>query len=143
MSSFGVPGLAELERALDELPKATQKNVLRRVGRAALKHFVDAWKGAAPEKTGAYKGSILIGSRLTRRQAREARAEGKSSIELYAGTADPAGIQLEFGNVDQAAQPHARSAWERTQQRVLTIVEMGLAEEIERAAARLARKAGR
>lgn len=138
-----IEGLAALDRALGELPKTTGKAVLRRTAREALKPFLERVQALAPRVTGALQLSYSIGARLTRRQARMVRREGKSSIEMYAGSNDPGGVSVEFGTVDTAAQPHARPAWEATQDEVLASIKEKLWAEIQKSAARLAKKAGR
>lgn len=148
-----VIGLSDLDRALGELPKSTAKAVLRRTGLKALKPFVEKWQSMAPvdadpastpnRPPGTYRDSIHAGTKLNRSQARTAKREGKSFVEVYAGTNDPAGVQTEFGNAHQAAQPAGRPAWDSTQTEVLEAVGAELFTEIEKAAARLARKAAR
>lgn len=148
-----VIGLSDLDRALGELPKATGKAVLRRTGLAALVPFVEKWKAGAPvdadpantpkRAPGTYRDSIHAGTKLNNAQAGTAKREGKSSTEVYAGTNDAAGVQLEFGNAHQNPQPHARGAWDATQTEVLTRVGSGLFVEITKAAARLASKAAK
>lgn len=148
-----VIGLSDLDRALGELPKATGKAVLRRTGLKALEPFVDKVRSMAPvdadpesspkRPPGTLRDSYVAGTKLNKAQAKTAKREGKSSVEVYAGTNDPAGVQTEFGNAHQAAQPHARPAWDSTQTPVLENVGSGLFTEIEKAAMRLARKAAR
>lgn len=148
-----VAGLADLDLALGTLPKATARSVLRRVGLKALEPFVEDVKAAAPvdadpanspkRPPGTLRDSYHAGTRLNKSQARSARREGKSFAEVYAGTNDPAGVQTEFGNAHQGAQPHARSAWDGAQDQVLRNVKDGLWGEIDKAAERLAAKARR
>jgi hypothetical protein len=102
-----VEGLADLDKALGELPKATAANVLRRVGLKALEPFIVAVKELAPVDTnsddtperapGQYRDSWHTGTKLNKNQARTARREGKSFAETYAGTNDPLGVPLEYG----------------------------------------------
>ncbi|UIJ43722.1 HK97 gp10 family phage protein [Sphingomonas cannabina] len=162
--SVRVDGLKDLDASLGELPKATARNVLRRTGLAALVPFVDAVKRLAPvdepsatpdRPAGKYRDSWHTGTRLNKNQARQARKEGKSFVEVYAGTDDPLGILLEYGtgereqkstgretgNVDP--HPHGRPAWDETSGQVLENVKYGLGAEIDKAAKRLARKAAR
>lgn len=154
-----VEGLADLEKALDELPAAAGKNVLRRIGRKALKPFLDRVVSMAPvddpsstpkRPAGTYRASWRIGTQLNRNQKRQVKAEGKSNIEVYAGTNDRVGHLLEFGtgprisgNRDSGsvpAQPHATPAWDATGVDALMIVKNDLGEEIEKTANRLAKK---
>jgi HK97 gp10 family phage protein len=148
-----IPGLAELDRALAELPKSIQKGVLRRVGLAALEPFVEKVRAMAPvdedptsspqRAPGTLRDSYHAGTKLNKAQARTARREGKSSVEVYAGTNDRAGVLTEFGTGHSPAQPHARPAWDASQKKVLELVKSGLATEIEKARARLARRQSR
>ena len=136
-------GLADLERALMELPKATGKATLRRVLKKAAAPVEAAMVAKAPRLTGALQISIRSGTKLTKRQQRFAKKEGKSSSDIYVGTADPAGIPQEFGTFDQSAQPFARPAWEETQDGALVTIATELGGEIEKSRARLAAKAAR
>lgn len=103
----------------------------------------DAWRDRAPRDTGTYAESVIVGKKLNRRQGREAKRDGKSFAEIYIGTNDPAGVQLEFGNEHQPAQPHARAVWEAKQDDVVDGIGKDLMAEIDKSAARLARKAAR
>lgn len=141
--SIKMEGLADLERALMELPKSTAKATLRRVLKLAAKPVEAAMVAKAPKLTGALQISIRSGTKLTKRQQRFAKKEGKSSSEIYIGTADPAGIPQEFGTFDQNAQPFARPAWEETQVGALVTIGAELGTEIEKSRARLAAKAAR
>lgn len=152
-TTIKIEGLADLERALLELPKATGKAVLRRTGLKALAPFVASVKAKAPvdadpsntpkRPPGTLRDSYHSGTKLNARQKKAARKEGKSYVEVYAGTSDPAGIQTEFGNIHQPAQPHARPAWDETSGEALVIVKTELGAEITKTAKRLAAKARR
>lgn len=139
-----VEGLRQLEAALSQLPKSTGKAVLRRVAKAALTPFDEAWRQKAPHLTGQLEESGGIATRLTRRQARlNRRREDRASIEMYSGPNNPAAVPQEFGTFDQPAQPFMRPAWNANGQKALEIVKDQLGSEIEKAAARLARKRAR
>lgn len=139
-----VDGLKELEAALAELPKATGKAVLRRVAKAALVPMDKAWRAKAPRLEGHLEESGGIGTKLTRRQARlNRKQEGRASIEMHAGPNNPAAVPQEFGTFDQPAQPFMRPAWAETQDAVLDIVKDQLGTEIDKAAARVAKKKAR
>lgn len=146
-----VEGLAELDIALGLLPKATASNVLKRVGLKSLDNFVTIVRELAPmddpantpkRPPGTLKNSYHAGTKLNKSQARTAKREGKSFVEVYAGTNDPAGVQTEFGNEHQAAEPHARPAWEATQQGTIDYIAKNLMAEIDKAALRVAKKRG-
>lgn len=146
-------GLADLDHALGELPKATARNVLVRTGKKALEPFLEEVRANAPVSSnpaatpkrpqGTLRDSYVIGTKLNKTQARNVRREGKNFAEVYAGTNDPAGVQNEFGNTHMAAQPHAVPAWEATKREVLKNVGELLWDEILKAKNRLAKKAAR
>lgn len=145
MVEIKIEGLAELDFALTELPKSTAKATLRRVLKKAARPTQEAWKAKVRPRrdTGHYEESIITGTKLTRRQARFAKQETKSSSEIHIGTSDPAGVQDEFGNFRAPAHPSARPAWEETQDEALAIIRENLGDEIEKSRQRLAAKAAR
>lgn len=143
MSRTRIEGLRELEAALANLPKATGKNVLRRVLKKAAAPIESDAAAAAPEFAGLLRRDVKTAARLTRRQAGLARRQGKSTVEVHVGVSDPAGLQNEFGNQHQQAQPFMRPAWDANKDAALRTIADDLGSEIERAAARLARKAAR
>jgi hypothetical protein len=148
-----VEGLAALDHALGELPKATARATLVRAGKKALEPFLTDVKAMAPvdadpantpkRPPGTLRDSYVIGTRLNKSQAKTVRREGKNFAEVYAGTNDPAGVQTEFGNAHQAAQPHGRPAWDGTKQQVLKSVGNLIWDEIYKSAKRLAAKRGK
>lgn len=138
-----VEGLRELEKALADLPKSTARSAIRRALRSAAEPLVNAAQENAPKLTGELEKSIIVGTRLTKRQARAARKEGKYFSEIHVGTSNPAGVPQEFGTFKEGAQPFMRPAWDGTKDQVLDGIKDSLAEEIEKARARLARKAAR
>ena len=110
---FRVEGFKEAEQALMELPKATAKASVRRWLKALLIPIADAGRSNAPERMGTLKESYGVGTRLTKRQRKVSRRE--SEVEVYAGPGQDGaaqGVQTEFGNEHQAAQPHLRPAWD-------------------------------
>lgn len=148
--SIKVDGLSDLDKALSELPKTTAKSTLRRIGLRALQPFVllvrqrapiDADPANTPKRPpGTLRDSYYAGTKLNKSQSRKVKREGKSFVEVYAGTGDIAGVQTEFGNTHQAAQPHARPSWDDTQDETLRIVKDDLGAEIEKSANRLAKR---
>ncbi|MDD8024754.1 MAG: HK97 gp10 family phage protein [Paracoccaceae bacterium] len=137
-------GGRELEQALRELKRATAKAVGRRVLKKAGQIFADRANDLAPEGPGHHlKGSYVVGTKLTRRQAGMARREGRDDVTVYAGTSDPAGMQQEFGNERHGPQAHARPAWDQTQQNVFEVVQEGMAAEVEKTVARQRRRAAK
>lgn len=141
-----IDGLKDLDRALSELPKTTARATLRRVGIKALQPFDKAWRANAERNrlTGALDGSGGVGTKLTRRQAQQAKkSDDKAFVEVYAGPNNPAAVPGEFGTVDQPPRPFMRPAWDATAGQVLQIVSDELGTEIDKSAKRVARKAAR
>lgn len=142
MQVFKLEGAKELASALEELPKATARNTLQRALKKRAEPVREEWQGRVPVLTGEYEHSIIVGpsSKLTPRQKKDAKREGKYFAEIHIGTADPAAMQLEFGNSHMAAHPSGRPAWDATKDGVVLGLAKDLGEEIEKSAARLARK---
>ena len=135
-----VEGFKELARALEELPKATARNVLTRVLLSAAKPTHEAAQAKAPRLTGRLQTSVVVGKQLTRRQKADARKEGPQFAEVHVGTASGHGIPQEFGTAFHPAQPFMRPAWDANQGRALEIIKTELGGAIEKAAARRAKK---
>jgi HK97 gp10 family phage protein len=135
-----VTGLKELDAALSELPKATARNVLKRSLKPAADVVDRAATANAPEDTGKLEQSVIVGTRLTRSQARDVRQAGKSFAEIYIGTALGRGMFTEFGTYKDPAQMWFTRAWESTKGEALEIISKTLGTEIEKAAARLRKK---
>lgn len=140
--TFKIEGLAELDEALSELPKATARNVLVRVLKAQGQTIKDTGEALAPKDTGGLKASYTVSQKLSRRQKGLNKKE--SDVEVYIGPGPSAkAIQTEFGNAHQAAQPHLRPAFDGNVGKVLTGIKSELAEQIEKARQRIAKKAER
>ena len=149
-------GLRELENALAELPKATGKNVLRRTLKKAAAPIERDAAANAPELSGNLQLNIATSFQLNKNQKSEVRkANSKSSAEIHVGVkagksvsgadafAQIAGVQTEFGNDHQEADPWFRPAWDSNHDRALDTIGSELGTEIEKAAKRLARKAAK
>jgi HK97 gp10 family phage protein len=135
-------GLSDLADAISELPKATQPNVVKRALNAAADPIQQAAASMAPHLTGALQRSIIIGTKLSRAQAKTLTKESK--IELFVGAGSLAqAITQEFGTVHNRPQPFMRPAWAANSRKALDIIKDQLATEIEKARQRLARKAAR
>ena len=141
-TTFSVEGLAELEGALGELPRATARNVLVRTLREQAEVVAEAGEANAPRLSGKLADSYTVGTKLSRRQKSKHKKE--SDVEVFVGpTPHPKSVQTEFGNAHQAAHPHLRPAWDSTHRQVLDGITDTLRKEVEKARARLARKAER
>lgn len=138
-----IEGLRELDRALGELPKATGRNVLRRYTKARLKPVEDMAKALVPVDEGYLRASITTGTRLNRRQASQAKKEGPAFVEMHTGTNSRNGVPREFGTFRTRATPFIRPAWDAEKDGILVGIAADLGKEIDKAAARLAKKAGR
>lgn len=137
-------GGRELERALMDLKTATAKSVVRKVLKGAAQPIADAGRGNAPQRLGDLRASYGVGTRLTKRQRRKSRKE--SEVEVYAGPGEKGaaqGVQTEFGNEHQAAEPHLRPAWDAHKDGALRHIETEMGGEIAKAAARAARRAAK
>lgn len=135
-------GLKELDDALTELPKATARNVLLRTLKEQGQPIADAGEANAPRDKGHLADSYTVGTKLSRRQKKLHKKE--SHVEVFVGpTPHPKSVQTEFGNAHQAPHPHLRPAWDGNWKRVLEGIKESLAMQIEKARARLARKAAR
>ncbi|TGN89420.1 hypothetical protein EOW77_0003590 [Bradyrhizobium yuanmingense] len=140
--TFKIEGLAELDESLAELSKATARNVLLRTLKEQGKPIRDDGERNAPRLTGGLKESYAVATKLSRRQKNQNKKE--SMVEVYIGPGPSAkSIQTEFGNAHQAAHPHLRPAFDSNVQRVLTGIRDDLVDQIEKARARMARKAAR
>jgi HK97 gp10 family phage protein len=149
IKGFKVEGLRELEAALSELPKATQKNVLKRVMMPAADPIERAAESNAPEMTGRLERDIKIGTKLTRGQRTGGaklqangsfRSASKNYVELHIGTALSRAMFTEFGTYKDAAQMWFTRAFEATKHASLAIMTTTLGPQIETAAARLRKK---
>lgn len=142
-----VEGLSALNAALNELPKATGKAVLRRVGRKALEPMAEDARRLAPDDptTGApdLHRSIEISSRQKSGRQLKRTREGKATVNLYMGPTRegyPQAVMQEFGTSRHPPHPYMRPAWDANKRGALDIVAGSLGEEIAKSAARLAKK---
>lgn len=139
---FKVEGLAELDEALQELPKATARAVLVRTLKKEGQRIADAGEAYAPKRTGELAASYTVTQKLSRRQ--RAQNIKESDVEVYIGpTPHTKSIQTEFGNAHQRPEPHMRPAWDANWRAVLDGIRDTLESEIEKTRARIARKAER
>lgn len=137
-----VEGVSELLDGLEELPKATEKNVLQRALLNAADPIIRAAERLAPVFTGRLRKSVSSGTRLSRRQKQLHNKE--SEVEVYVGPeALVQAITQEFGTVNNRPQPFMRPAWERNKHETLNSIKDELTIEIEKARARIARKTAR
>lgn len=134
-------GGRDLERALFELKTASAKAATRRSLLRVGAYFAQAAARLAPRDTNNLAESYAVGTRLNKRQRKLSRKE--SPFEVYVGPTDPAGVQTEFGNQNQAATPHLRPAWDQEVRNLFDQIAQSLQEQIAKAVARAKRRAAR
>lgn len=143
-----VEGLKAVEAALGDLPKATGKNVLRRVALARLEPMAEEARRRAPEEDSDLKDSIAVSTKSSRYAKWKSRKQ--NTVEAYmgpggegSGHAPPQGSLQEFGTSRHAAQPFMRPAWDGGKADLLDGIADDLWSEINKASARLEKKAAR
>jgi HK97 gp10 family phage protein len=137
---YKVDGLKALQTALQELPKATGRNVMQRTLIKAAKPIEAAAIAKVPVATGQLKESITTSTRLTRRQ--RGQHQKRSLVEVFVGSSS-IGTLVEYGTHDTAPQPFMRPAFDGNKQQALNIIKTEMGTEIAKAAQRLAKKAAK
>lgn len=128
-----VHGLRELQRSLQQLPKAVRGGVLEEVLIEAAKSFRDQAEQLAPARTGRLKESITVAvEKSTSTYAEVAIGPRENTIH---------GFFQEFGTAHHGAQPFMRPAWDSNKRTALRAIARELRERITKAAERLARHA--
>lgn len=95
--TFEITGLAELHKALQELPAKIEGNIMRGAMRAGQKVILDAAKAKAPVKSGALRDSLRIKTRSK---------NGEVSATLVAGNKDAYYAHMvEFGTAQHFIKP--------------------------------------
>ena len=139
-----VEGMAALRDALSELPKATSKNVMRRVLNKRAAPIAEKADSLVPVDRGDLKKSIRVGTVLSPRARRAHQRPGPLAVEVLVGPGPhPQAHLQEFGTQHHGAQPYMRPAWDASKDTLLTDIGKDIAEEIEKARKRLARKAAK
>lgn len=145
-----VEGLKEVEKALSELPKATGRNVMRRVAVERLKPMAEDAQSRARgiQWSGDLAESITVSTQLAG-YARRLNRRSKSEAEAHMGpagrgkAAPPQGSLQEFGTKNHPPQPFMRPAWDAHKNGLLPGLADDLWAEIKKATDRIARKASR
>lgn len=143
MFSMEFEGGDELERTLMDLPHTTAKASARRMLKEGGQIIAEAGAANAPEREGDLRASYGVGTKLTRAQRKAARGSGKSDVQVYVGPGEKgyqSGLQTEFGNQHQAAEPHLRPAFNANAQNVLDYIAQAWWADIAKTVARHARK---
>lgn len=140
--SFRVEGLSELEDALSELSKATGKNVLKRFLTKRGEPIADDAANHARRRSGKLVGSFGVSQKLSRRQ--KSLHVKEATVEVFAGAgALVQAITEEFGTSHSAPHPTLRPAFDSNKSKFFDGMRDDLADEIEKARARAARKAAK
>lgn len=158
-SRVTIEGLKDLDKALGELSNAAGKGVLRRVGKKALQPVIDAAKENVAVASGELRDSLAVSTKLSKRQKAQNRkltANGKATVEVYAGAdALPHAHLIEFGTGERvvdstgmqvgsiAPQPFMRPAWDAKGRSVLKYISSELGAEITKTAERARRRANK
>lgn len=133
-----VEGLREVNDALGQLPKATGRNVMRRVAVKRLEPMAEDMRARAPVGHADLKESITV---TTKRPKRHRKV---SEVEAHVGPGQlPQAHLQEFGAPQHAPQPFARPAWDAGKNDLLNGITDDFWDEINKAAARLAKKTAR
>ena len=137
-----IEGLSELKAALAELPKATSTNVLKRALTNAADPMQETAQRLAPRATGKLQRSITVGTKLSNSQKSKYKKINK--VEIFVGPAPlKRSIMQEFGTVNHRPQPFMRPAFEQHWRGAIELIKKELWTEIDKARARIARKAAR
>ncbi len=135
--------------ALQEFPKATGHNVVKRALIKAAQITVDVARTYAPDDPNTpapdLKTSIIASPQLTRRA--RANTAKVNEVEVYIGPAHQAGRAVlnyaafqEFGTVKNPPHPYLRPAWDGTKDAVMENFAATLTVEFEKSAVRSANK---
>ena len=133
-----VDGLREVDAALGQVGKATGRNVMRRVAVARLQPIAEDMRDKAPVDQSDLRDSIIVTTKNPKRNRK------RSQVEAHAGPGrHPQAHLQEFGTQHHGPQPFVRPAWDAGKDELLEGIADDLWTEIEKAAARQARKAAR
>jgi hypothetical protein len=149
-------GWPELERALaEELPKATSRNVLTRALKEAAQPMVGKMASLAPydpadrDEDGKHLRDTIRAQPAKAKLARKSGLPRDAGVMMLVGPG-PTGRRArsnafwqENGTVKQAAQPYVRPAADSEGAATVGRLKDALAEQIEKAKQRIARKAAR
>lgn len=157
--TFRVEGLREMEEALKEFPRSTTRGILRKALADGLQPIVDQAESQAPVASGHLRDSHMVGTKLSARQQsahrrwagttpvrtpRGWRSAPSKSVFVFGGPGPLAQATLqEWGTADHPPQPYMRPAWDGKKQEGVGIFMKRMADHLEAAKQRLARKAAR
>lgn len=137
-TSFQFSGFKDLFRAIDHLPEVVKKIELEPILVRSLEPMAEYARVMAPDDPATpppydLKTSIAVGTRQRSGRARSDRALGKYDARAYMGPTKfgyPQAIMMEFGTIDDVAQPYMRPAWDSEKQTALKIISRDLGERL-------------
>lgn len=143
--TFTLVGARETMEALRTLlPDRNAKNVMKRVLTKHAEPFATRMAAAAPVKTGQLKVSVGASTRLSKKQRSEYRKEDSDDVVVFVGAGPlPQAHLIEYGSSKMTPRPFARPAWDSEKTNILKGLLQDMKEEIDKAAARAARKAAK
>lgn len=154
--TFQIEGFRELERALvNELPKATARNTMRRAATESMEPMRERMGQLAPfdpndrDGNGQHLRETMRTQTATARVAREIGTSRDAGVVVLTGPA-PVGKRAranagwqEYGTVKMGAKSYARVAADTEAPVVFSRIKDALTKEIEKAKKRIARKAAK
>ncbi len=159
---FGLTGFAELEKALDELPRALARTTLQRILVRAAQPIAARARALVEEDDGDLKESITVSTKLKDSQKSDGAgrnvmtAKGwrrqAAPVVVYVGPTQPHGSLVEWGTGPRhhrngkfvgvmPARPFLRPAWDAGRHDALASIGRDAWTELAKTAKRLAKKA--
>lgn len=146
MSAEPIEGLSDLEAALDAFPDRIARSAVQRVLRRAAAPLAEYWAALARVRSGKFRRSIKIASRLERAVRHFQASQTAPAAVAYIGVTKegyPEALTEEFGTPHEKAQAPGRKAWETRKEEALAIFVAEIGPEVEKTAARLAKRLSR
>jgi len=146
MTQFKIEGLADLERAFEEIGNVNQrKSSARRAMKKAAQPIADDAARLAPREFGTLSESITVGTKLSKRQAtlhRKMFKDDRAAVEMFVGAGPLSRAHnQEFGNENHAPQPFMRPALQKNVTGYLGTLGKEMWADLEKTAKRDANKA--
>jgi len=146
-SGTKVEGLADISKALHDLPNALGKGTLVRFGKKRLEPMRDTAKAKAPKDKGDLSDSIIVGTKQGRSgNTKKTRGIDRAAVEIFMGPSEdgyPQAVPEEFGSVNNKPNGYMRGAWDEHNGDLLTNIQADLGSAIDKTAKRLARRQAR
>lgn len=155
-----IEGMKELEKTLREMATSTARRTVKRAMETALEPVASAAKAMAPKSDGSGKhmaDGIAVGSKLTKRQAKEAKSGAVAQrhiVQMYVGPRASHSHLIEFGTGPRHQKngrfvgsmppsPFMRPAWDANREAVLASLTEAVRAEIAKTLARAAKAAAK